>query len=75
MDAPGAPAGRGRAPATLKRLARDLPDGPGPLSARLVPMRLHEVALEPWEDVVDPAGGDLDVFLACAARSPTCCTS
>jgi protein-tyrosine-phosphatase len=52
--------------ATLKRLARDLPDGPGPLSARLVPMRLHEVALEPWEDVVDPAGGDLDVFLACA---------
>ena len=52
--------------ATLKRLARDLVGGPGPLSARLVPMRLHEVALESWEDVVDPAGGDLDVFLACA---------
>ena len=29
-------------------------------------MRLHEVGLEPWEDVVDPAGGDLDVFVACA---------
>jgi protein-tyrosine-phosphatase len=52
--------------ATLKRLARDLPAGPGPLSARLAPMRLHEVGLEAWEDVVDPAGGDLDVFLACA---------
>ena len=52
--------------ATLKRLVRDLPAGPGPLSARLAPMRLHEIALEPWEDVVDPAGGDLDVFLACA---------
>ena len=25
-----------------------------------------EVELEPWEDVVDPAGGDLDVFVACA---------
>jgi protein-tyrosine phosphatase len=52
--------------ATLKRLARDLPAGPGPLSARLAPMRLHEIALEPWEDVVDPAGGDLDVFVECA---------
>ena len=52
--------------ATLKRLARDLPSGPGPLSARLAPMRLHEIALEPWEDVVDPAGGDLDVFVECA---------
>ena len=52
--------------ATLKRLARDLPPGPGPLWERLAPLRLHEVALEPWEDVVDPAGGDLDVFLACA---------
>ena len=29
-------------------------------------MRLHEVMLEPDEDVVDPAGGDLDVFLDCA---------
>jgi protein-tyrosine-phosphatase len=52
--------------ATLKRLARDVPEGPAPLSERLTPMTLHEVELEPWEDVVDPAGGDLDVFLACA---------
>jgi hypothetical protein len=37
-------------------------------------IRLHEVQLEPWEDVVDPAGGDVDVFIDCAARSLTCCT-
>lgn len=52
--------------ATLKRLARDLAEGPAPLWERLAAMRLHEVQLEPWEDVHDPAGGDLDVFLACA---------
>ena len=52
--------------ATLKRLARDLPNDGGPLFERLAPMRLHEVQLEPGEDVVDPAGGDLDVFLDCA---------
>ena len=52
--------------ATLKRLARDLPADGSALFERLARMRLHEVALEPWEDVVDPAGGDLDVFLACA---------
>jgi protein-tyrosine-phosphatase len=52
--------------ATLKRLVRDLPDGPGPLWERLAAMRLHEVQLEPNEDVLDPAGGDLDVFLECA---------
>jgi protein-tyrosine phosphatase len=54
--------------ATLKRLARDLEGGPAPLRQRLAPLRLQDVALEPWEDVVDPAGGDLDVFLDCAAE-------
>ena len=52
--------------ATLKRLARDLPADNSPLFERLARMRVHEVGLEPWEDVVDPAGGDLDVFLDCA---------
>jgi protein-tyrosine-phosphatase len=51
---------------TLKRLARDLPPGTTPLWDRLEPMHLDTVELESWEDVVDPAGGDLDVFLACA---------
>jgi protein-tyrosine phosphatase len=52
--------------ATLQRLARDLPDDGSPLFERLARMRLHEVALDPWEDVSDPAGGDVEVFLACA---------
>ena len=53
--------------ATLKRLARDLPPSEGdPLFERLARMRVHEVQLESWEDVVDPAGGDLDVFVECA---------
>ncbi len=53
--------------ATLKRLARDLaPTTDGPLFERVARMRLHEVQLESWEDVLDPAGGDLDVFVDCA---------
>jgi protein-tyrosine phosphatase len=53
--------------ATLKRLARDLPEANGePLFERLARMHVHEVKLESWEDVVDPAGGDLDVFVDCA---------
>ena len=53
--------------ATLKRLARDLPAGPSPLcgTARADAAATRST-LEPWEDVVDPAGGDLDVFVACA---------
>jgi protein-tyrosine-phosphatase len=53
--------------ATLKRLVRDLPEEPDvPLFERVAKIRLHELQLEPWEDVVDPAGGDLDVFVDCA---------
>jgi protein-tyrosine-phosphatase len=59
--------------ATLKRLARDLPPGPAPLWERLAPIRLHEVQLEPWEDVEDPAGGDLDIFVACAREIAALC--
>lgn len=47
---------------TLKRLARDLPSGPAPLSERVEALNLANVLLEPWEDVIDPAGGDVDVF-------------
>ena len=52
--------------ATLKRLARDLPDDGTALADRLAAMRLAEVELTPDEDVLDPAGGDLDVFVDCA---------
>src|SRR5690242_13173992 len=53
--------------ATLKRLARDLPPTAEPLEKRLRRLNLDTVDLEPeWEDVLDPAGGDIDVFHACA---------
>jgi protein-tyrosine-phosphatase len=52
---------------TLKRLARDLPAGNEPFAERVEGLHLDTVDLEPvWEDVLDPAGGDLDVFHACA---------
>jgi protein-tyrosine phosphatase len=51
---------------TLKRLARDLPALDGPLDERIEALALADVELEPWEDVDDPAGGDVDVFHACA---------
>jgi protein-tyrosine-phosphatase len=53
---------------TLKRLARDLPDTTGAFGARVASLRLDDVVLEPWEDVEDPAGGDLPEFEACAAE-------
>jgi protein-tyrosine-phosphatase len=47
---------------TLKRLARDLPSGDEPFAARVESLQLETVTLEPWEDVIDPAGGDVEVF-------------
>jgi protein-tyrosine-phosphatase len=53
--------------ATLKRLARDLDRSNEPLAPRVERLGLATVSLEPvWEDVLDPAGGDVDVFHACA---------
>ena len=52
--------------ATLRRLVRDLRPGPEPLATRVAPPALGAVALEDWEDVDDPAGGELEVFEACA---------
>jgi protein-tyrosine-phosphatase len=51
---------------TLKRLARDLPPDGGPFAERVAALGLADVELEPWEDVADPAGGDLPEFEACA---------
>ncbi len=52
--------------ATVHRLVRDLPPGPGPLPDRLAALDLASVSLEPWEDVADPAGGEDEVYVACA---------
>jgi protein-tyrosine phosphatase len=51
---------------TLRRLARDLPLAAGSFSERVRALGLAEVELEPWEDVDDPAGGELEDFEACA---------
>ncbi len=53
---------------TLKRLARDLPLGAGSLTERVAALGLQDVALEPWEDVDDPAGGEVEVFHQCAVE-------
>jgi protein-tyrosine-phosphatase len=52
--------------ATLRRLARDLPGGPAPLAERVRGLGLAGIELEPWEEVVDPGGGDAPQFAACA---------
>lgn len=52
--------------ATLARLARDLHAGSAPLADRVAALDLDEVELEPWEEVVDPGGGDAEAFAACA---------
>ena len=51
---------------TLKRLCRDLALDARPLSERVAALGLHEVELEDWEEVVDPGGGEVEVFVACA---------
>jgi protein-tyrosine-phosphatase len=52
--------------ATLKRLCRDLAIDARPLSARVADLALDGVELEDWEEVVDPGGGEVDEFVACA---------
>jgi len=52
--------------ATLKRLVKELNGTSGLLAPRLESLALADIVLEPWEDVVDPAGGQLPEFEACA---------
>jgi protein-tyrosine-phosphatase/SAM-dependent methyltransferase len=51
---------------TLKRLAHDLPADTRPLRERVAELQLADVALAPWEEVVDPGGGEVEAFIACA---------
>jgi protein-tyrosine-phosphatase len=54
--------------ATLRRLARDLPGDDAPLADRVDALGLATIELEPWEEVVDPGGGDADAFATCAVE-------
>ena len=54
--------------ATMPRLLRHLDQGDEPLARRLAGLELDSVEIEDWEEVVDPAGGDQDVFHACLAE-------
>lgn len=51
--------------AMLPRLVRDL-GTEGPLEQRVAALGLADVEPESWEEVVDPAGGEQDVFVASA---------
>lgn len=52
--------------ATLRRLCLDLAPGVDPLTRRVGVLGLADVPLDPAEDVADPAGGDVEVYVACA---------
>ena len=52
---------------TLKRLARDLAHH-GTLAERLAGLELGTVAIEPWEEIVDPGGGEVEDFISCAVE-------
>ena len=52
--------------ATLIRLTKELAQDPLPLASRLAALDLATVELESWEEVVDPGGGEVEVFVACA---------
>ncbi len=52
--------------ATLIRITKELA-GPGTaLSTRVASLHLAATVLEEWEEVVDPGGGEVDAFIACA---------
>jgi protein-tyrosine phosphatase len=52
--------------AMIRPLARDLEEGPEPLTARVASLRLADRVPDPSEDVIDPAGGDEDDYRRCA---------
>lgn len=52
--------------ATAWWLARNLPPGPAPLAERLAALRLADLDPDEQGDIEDPAGGEDEVYLACA---------
>ncbi|MET0459834.1 MAG: methyltransferase domain-containing protein [Ilumatobacteraceae bacterium] len=51
---------------TLKRLVRELAADGRPLTERVAELHLADAELGPWEEVVDPGGGEVEAFIACA---------
>ncbi|MGI9028722.1 MAG: hypothetical protein ACR2HP_01880 [Ilumatobacteraceae bacterium] len=51
---------------TLRRAVHELPTDDRSLAARIATMRLGAIELAPWEEVVDPGGGEVEAFTACA---------
>ncbi|MFV0306865.1 MAG: hypothetical protein ACK5OX_03870 [Desertimonas sp.] len=52
--------------ATLRRLHRELAGDERPLAQRVAELELAGVELAPWEEIVDPGGGEVEAFTACA---------
>jgi protein-tyrosine-phosphatase len=51
---------------TLHRLVRDLAPPDEPLADRIKLLQPATVTLEAWEEVADPAGGEMPEYTACA---------
>jgi protein-tyrosine phosphatase len=51
---------------TLRHLAGALDGCPGPLPERLGRLELAGRSVDPGEEIADPAGGEVGVFIACA---------
>jgi len=62
-----------RRTATLRRLCRELPPGPDALEGRVADLGLAVAVLEDWEDVIDPAGGEVEDYVACAEELWSLC--
>ncbi|MHB1712971.1 MAG: arsenate reductase/protein-tyrosine-phosphatase family protein [Acidimicrobiales bacterium] len=58
---------------SIKRLCRDLGDGPGTLAERVARLTLADVVVGEWEDIDDPAGGADAVYVACARQLARLC--
>lgn len=52
--------------ATLKHLVEVLEPSPAPLRRRVEALQLADHDVAPHEEIVDPGGGEADVFVACA---------
>jgi protein-tyrosine-phosphatase len=62
-----------RRTATLRRLCRELAPGPGALEGRVADLGLAAAELGDWEDVIDPAGGEVPDYVACAQELWSLC--